>query len=1069
MKNPLQILTLKALPAVVLAVLAFAAAGAPAQSDEVLTLDIKPQKAGSALTKLARSSGVQIMLTERDGAKVEVDGLKGEYRFEEALAALLTDTGLEYEYAAENVVLVQEMDQAAEPEAEDEASTEDEDAEEKEEPIELATQVVTGSRIKGGDPSARVVSITAEEIAVRGVSDLEELFRTLPWAFPSITTQTNTTPGLGASDTDKWLGIFGLGVSTVNLRAMGSANTLVLVNGRRVAGAGGYIENFANLLNVPISAVERVDVQLDGGSAAYGADAVGGIVNFILKKGYRGVSATARREYSSSGADRDRLSLQSGYAWNSGNLSFNLSRNTTTAIVNAKTGWTSNDYTEQYGVEYDLRSYGRGQPGVTCYLSYPNDTFSYWYPGCDYSNRRRLYQLPADHSGVGATVDEFSRTIRPYDQVLPRNGSDSTNTSFTMNVEQYITDNLRVYADVLYSKLDSSQDLATVITAVVPASNAYNPFGAPMRVFYWPKAELEAGLMDPAVVYGETEQKNYSLGVIWSFRGHELELGLTRSESWHTSSRDYALDVRRRGDPSADRWYAALESSDPSQALNLFGDGSVQTEFFADLFTAEHGRSGITERTSVEPLLRGQLFQVWGGAVNYALGAEFRKDKFSHEIEFYRESDSVELLTNYEQRFGVRPVVEFSAYFAELAIPLVGEDNARPGLHSLLLNLQARNDRYESIGSTGQDNYDSEMVPRTAYVPNKGWTDFGGYKGIYSGDLNLVKHKRSATSPRIGLLYKPVESLSARASWSRSFRPPLHSNLFRRSRTSEIDYGRQLDYAHPSGMPVLVDGVIDLVTTVNSNLKPEHSDNYSLGLDWSPQFLPGFRWTADWSKIDYTNRIESARTVLFGDFEQRVDAYQHPDIAGRDADGNLTTLFWGPINIATKRSETVETELQYAFETRLGDFTSRLSYMRVLEDVWQVSQNTPPIERIGTSAGGSEYRLTGSVSWTRGNFAVDAFAYYTPSYTNSRIGRRCPKVRGRCTSVYDDLPDLAVESLTTVDLAVTYRFDNGLRVRGGGRNVFKATAPTIWNSRPYDPTRWDARGQVLYLELNWEM
>ena len=1067
MKNPLQILTLKAFPAVVLAVLALVAASAPAQSDEVLTLDIKPQKAGSALTKLARSSGVQIMLTERDGAKVEVDGLKGEYRFEEALAALLTDTGLEYEYAAENVVLVQEMDQAAEPEAEDEASAEDEDAEENEDPIELATQVVTGSRIKGGDPSARVVSITAEEIAVRGVSDLEELFRTLPWAFPSITTQTNTTEGLGASDTDRWLGWFGLGVSTVNLRAMGSANTLVLVNGRRVAGAGGYMENFTNLLNVPISAIERVDVQLDGGSAAYGADAVGGIVNFILKKGYRGISATARREYSSSGADRDRLNLQSGYAWGSGNLSVNLSRNTTTAIDNAKTGWTSNDYTEQFGVEYDLRSYSRGQTGVACYLWFPDDVISYWYPTCDRSNPQ-LFQLPTNHSGVGATVDDFSTTIRPYDQVLPRNGSDSTNTSFTVNVEQYITDNLRVYADVLYSKLDSNQDLETIISGVVPASNAYNPFGEPMVVYYWPGAEIEAGLMEPAVLYGETEQKNYNLGVIWSFRGHELELGLTRSESWHTSTRDRALDVRRRGDPSADRWYAALESSDPNQALNLFGNGSVQTEFFADLFTVEHGRRGTTERTSIEPLLRGQLFQVWGGAVNYALGAEFRRDTFSHEIDFYRESDSVEILTNYDQQFGISPAVEFSAYFAELAIPLVGEDNARPGLHSLLLNLQARNDRYESIGSTGQDNYDSAEVPRTVYIPNTGWTDFGGYTGIYSGNLNLTKHKRSATSPRIGLLYKPVESFSARVSWSRSFRPPLYDSLFRRSPATEYDYGLQLDYAHPSGMPVEVDGVIDLITTVNPNLKPEHSDNYSLGLDWSPQSLPGFRWTVDWSKIDYTNRIESARTVLFGDFEQRVGAYQHPDIAGRDADGNLRTLFWGPVNIATKRRETVETELQYAFETRLGDFISRLGYTRVLEDVWQVSQDTAPIERIGTSAGSSEYRLTGSVSWTRGHFAVDAFVYYTPSYTNNRIGR-CPRLVGRCASRYDNLPDLEVESLTTVDLTVTYRFDNGLRVRGGGRNVFKATAPTIWNSRPYDPTRWDARGQVLYLELNWEM
>ena len=832
MKNPLQILTLKALPAVALAVLAIAPAGVSAQSDDLLKLDIKPQEAGSALVTLARSSGVQIMLAEGDGAKVEVEGLKGEYRLEEALAALLTDTGLEYEFASENLIVVQEVDQAAEPEAEDEASAEDEDAEENEEPIELATQVVTGSRIKGGDPSTRVVSFTAEEIAVRGVSDLEELFRTLPWAFPSITTQTNTTPGVAARDTDRSLGTLGLGISTVNLNAIGSANTLVLVNGRRVAGAGGHLENFTNLLNVPISAIERVDVQLDGGSAAYGADAVGGIVNFILKKGYRGISATARREYSSSGADGDRLSLQSGYAWGSGNLSFNLSRKKTVAIDNAKTGWTSNDFREQFGVEYDLRKYNTGQAGVACYLRFPNRVGGYYSPTCDYSRSRQLYQIRDGHSGVGATVDDFSTTIRPFDQVLPRNGSDSTMKSLTMNVEQKITDNLLVYADVLYSDLDSFQELATTINAIIPASNAYNPFGEPMKLSYWPGVELEAGLIAPASIYGKAKQRNYNLGVVWNVRDHELELGLTRSTSFHDQNEQNGRQTtRRQGDPSANQWYAAMESSDPSRALNLFGDGSAQNaELFAELFTLIHGRTGSTERTSFEPLLRGQLFQVWGGAVNYALGAEFRRDEYSDNTDYYADAGTGSLL-DLEETQGTRPAVEFSAYFGELAIPLVGEDNARPGLHTLLLNLQARYDRYQTVGSTGQDNFELGEVDHYVYVPNRGWVNYGSYGGTWSGDHNLAKSTKSATSPRIGLLYKPVESFSARMSWSRSFRPPLMTDLFGRSQLEIYTRRSTIDYAHPSGMPVDLPGIEHHNTADNPDLEAEHSDNYSLSLD----------------------------------------------------------------------------------------------------------------------------------------------------------------------------------------------------------------------------------------------
>ena len=272
MNRTMEILKSKALPAAATVALALTGAAASAQSEEMLTLDIEPQKAGPALVRLARSSGVQIMLTEGAGEEAEVEGLKGEYRFEEALAAMLTDTGLEYEFASANVVLVQQAQEGED--ADSDAAAEEPVVAEEEEPLELEKQVVTGSRLPGGDPTARVYSYTAEDIAARGVSTLEEFFRTLPWTYPSITTQTNTSLHFDGSDQDEEYIELGLGISTVNLRNMGSANTLVLMNGRRIAGAGQE-DDFANVLNVPLSAIERVDIQLDGASAVYGSDAIG--------------------------------------------------------------------------------------------------------------------------------------------------------------------------------------------------------------------------------------------------------------------------------------------------------------------------------------------------------------------------------------------------------------------------------------------------------------------------------------------------------------------------------------------------------------------------------------------------------------------------------------------------------------------------------------------------------------------------------------------------------------------------------------------------------------------------
>ena len=205
------------LAVLILAVLAFMAAAARAQADTALTLDIKPQKAGSALLQLARKSGVQIMFAEGVGAQVDVDGLKGEYRLEEALAALLNDTGLEYTYAAEELVVVQAVEPAEEPEPADEAPAEDEEA-----PIELPR--AEGYRFagwRGATPAPESIAIPRKNSPGEARPTLEEFFRTLPWSFPSISTQTNTSRGLLAQDTDVALGQFGLGISTINLRAMG--------------------------------------------------------------------------------------------------------------------------------------------------------------------------------------------------------------------------------------------------------------------------------------------------------------------------------------------------------------------------------------------------------------------------------------------------------------------------------------------------------------------------------------------------------------------------------------------------------------------------------------------------------------------------------------------------------------------------------------------------------------------------------------------------------------------------------------------------------------------------------
>ena len=116
-----------------------------------------------------------------------------------------------------------------------------------------------------------------------------------------------------------------LGTSTANLRGFGSANTLVLVNGKRIASAAGVEDLFANIRHIPASAIERVEVHLDGGSAVFGSEAVAGAINIVLRKDYVGAQITGRTEVSSTGGDQRRVSAHGGYGWGSGNATLTLS------------------------------------------------------------------------------------------------------------------------------------------------------------------------------------------------------------------------------------------------------------------------------------------------------------------------------------------------------------------------------------------------------------------------------------------------------------------------------------------------------------------------------------------------------------------------------------------------------------------------------------------------------------------------------------------------------------------------------------------------------------------------
>lgn len=1132
---------------------------AAAEENAGEAIEIEPQPLPGALREFSEQTGLQLAYVATLARGKTSPGTRGETQPEEALDEILDGAELKYQYVNEHTVAIgPDRSRAPTPAAgarfaaepillaqaqmppeqkQDEGDSENEagrPATADEQPLALDRQVVTGTRLRGGDPSARVYSFTAEDISGRGVSNLEEFFRKMPWQHSTLNTQTGNAETIhrGGRAVARQFPGNGLGISSVNLRGMGWENTLVLLNGRRIAGVPGQEDDFANLLNVPLSALERVDVQLDGASAVYGSDAIGGVVNFITRKNYRGLTASYRHEFSSTDADQTRASVTGGYAWGSGNITAIVTQSTREPITNAKTGWSTLDFRPLLGPDFDLRLTEVGQPGVACEVdSGRSPTYASLTPYHCLRERRVVrpeypdaggvfsqtvyYQLPAGHSGEGATADDFVRFARysgrvpgvgylsvrepapvPYDTLPVQNGTDSDHTSVTLSMEQYVTDRLRLYAEFAWSANESSQEYDRVIGTpfIVPASNAYNPFGKPMRVEYAAVYEGESGTLPAQYNWSENESRTLVAGFIWDINErHQLELEANRTKSWRQTEQFRVVAGRARTDPTAAAFYAALASSDPAVAINVFGDGTAQGSDFEE-FLAKGGESfgGVNDTRQYRLTLRGQSFDFWGaGAISYVVGTTYRENIIHHWRTGTRTSDLYEFEEPTNSGLGSlldvgleRPSRDASAYYGELAIPIVGPDMDVPAMHSLVLTLQFRYDVGESEGAR-----DGREDPRvTAYfhfynpfIEDWDYITRSTRRRVFNPS-EIVTARASSNSPRIGLQYKPTPNVIWRASWRRSFKAPNWSDQFGSQEPSEKRLlwsggtRQYLDPYDPDG-PTLItrdEGVMAGYEYYVPDLKAEYSNNWSLGFDWSPAALPGLRWRVDWSLTDFTNRITSSLNYVLNYFDI---AAGHDQIVVRNERGDITEVIYRNINLAESKNELISTDIEYAFDTRWGEFRPRLGYSRYLDHFDQLYESAPEATALGTQYGVDKYKWQGSLSWTYGRWQADVWLYFTPGNIHPRASA--------CYHDFQDIPDtickergvaatLDVASLTTVDLNVTYRMDSGLRIRAGGQNVLDRSAPLTLSSgssyfQPYDATRWDARGRVLFLEATWEM
>lgn len=193
----------------------------------------------------------------------------------------------------------------------------DSDEDEKKRPIEEI--IVTGTNIRGIAPESSPVRVfTREDIQISGAATAQDFIQTLPQNFGG-GSNADIRVRLPNDDNASFNSGQGPLGSSINLRGLGSGSTLVLLNGHRVAPSSG-IGDFVDISMIPASAIERVEVLTDGASSIYGADAVAGVVNFVLRDDFDGVESSIRYGTVTEGAlDEYRASISGGSNWASGN------------------------------------------------------------------------------------------------------------------------------------------------------------------------------------------------------------------------------------------------------------------------------------------------------------------------------------------------------------------------------------------------------------------------------------------------------------------------------------------------------------------------------------------------------------------------------------------------------------------------------------------------------------------------------------------------------------------------------------------------------------------------------
>ena len=862
---------------------------------------------------------------------------------------------------------------------------------------------VTGSAIKRieSETALPVQVISREDIAKQGLTTAAEIISRLSASANNLTDGGSIGTG-GFRDQ--------MGMNGANLRGIGVSSTLVLLNGRRMANfASPGDSSGVDLNSIPAAAIQRVEVLLDGASAIYGSDAIGGVINFITRKDYRGVEINASYgDTSEGGAGKKTASLAGGFG-DYARDKFNVF-----GVVDLQKTSTLNANQRKFITELDI-------PGRL-----PDLLTSATYPGNIRLTSSQRDSLIADGFSTNGKTVISTKTINPAAAkgcngpatlYLPDGigGVDGCTFDYMRDIELYPkSEKSSVFGRGVFDVGSGHQFFAEA--SLSRASTIYS--GTPNRL-----NTVKLDVSKVASLGGTSLSKLAADDEdrIITVRTRMTEAGAQSSEVISTGQRyvaglngtlgnwDYEVALNHSTSTVSDRDYQGYLNEDMIRAgfadgtLNPFGpSGAAGLALYEKAQIRGEVRRAEGTMDSVDFKASRALLPLPGGDLALAVGGEFRREKQTYHQSKELAQDIIlgETSQGPEADFGHSRKV--AGAFAEISAPVTKE---------LELQAAVRYERYQVTGS--------------------------------------------ATSPKLGLKYVPMKELLLRASVGSGFRAPSLSDLYR-----PVTTGSAATLVDPVCMAAdpsnTVTDCSDIWTTYqysNSKLKPERSSQFSLGAVLEPK--RGTVVSLDYWSIQKRDLIS---TLGVDSILANLDKYG--SLVHRDSDNVIDHIDLIKQNRGNQKIAGLDLGVAMSgLKSSVGTFGLRLNGTLTLSSKQQTGNDDPYYSNLGHFVNDGvvqRWRHTVSADWEQGPFSATLSNSYLSGYTDQTIVGKV---------------DRKVGQYSLWDLTGAWAVNSAFTVRAGVKNLFDTSPPFSQQAwfylSGYDPSYTDPRGRFLYVSAQY--